>query len=126
MINRFCGDAQAALDLLRTTMRLSPFCPPDTVYHLAYALAWLGDHENAIQAAMEYIRRTPTDVYAYVLQSIVFDFAGDDERSGSAIRTLRELYPTFTLEDFVSHEFYRDPKNLDRVVVALRKAGLPE
>ena len=60
------------------------------------------------------------------LQSIVFDFAGDNKSSGSAIRRLRELYPTFTLRDFVSHELYRDPKNLDRVVAALRKAGLPE
>jgi hypothetical protein len=62
----------------------------------------------------------------YTLKCIVFDFAGDNERSRSAIRTLRKLYPTFTLKDFASHELYRDPKNLDRVVGALRKAGLPE
>ena len=93
---------------------------------MSYALTWLGDHENAIQAAKEYGRRNPSDIYAYTLQSIVFDFAGDNESSDSAIRTLRELYPTFTLKDFVSHELYRDPKNMDRVVVALRKAGLPE
>jgi hypothetical protein len=54
------------------------------------------------------------------------DFAGDNEKSDSAIRTLRELYPTFTLNDFVSHQLYRDPKNLDRVAVALRKARFPE
>ncbi len=62
----------------------------------------------------------------YTLQCIVFDFAGDNERSRSATRTLRKLYPTFTLKDFASHELYRDPKNLDRVVGALHKAGPPE
>ena len=126
LIQMYCGDAQAAVDLARTTMRLSPFCPVDVVYYLAYALAWLGDHENAIRAAEEYGRRLPDERYAYALQSIVFDFAGDPERSSSAIRTLRKLYPTFTLRDFISHEFYRDPENLERVVEALRRAGLPE
>ena len=121
-----CGDAQSALDLCRSSMRLSPFCPIDVLYFLAYALTWLGDHENAIQAAKEYGRRNPGDIYAYTLQSIVFDFAGDNESSRSAIKTLRELFPTFTLKDFVSHELYRDSRNTDRVVAALRKAGLPE
>ena len=107
-------------------MRLSPFHPIDVIYFFAYALTWLGYHENAIQAANEYGRRLPDDPYAYALQSIVFDFAGDDESSNAAIRRLRELHPTFTLKEFVSHETYRDPKNLDRVVTALRKAGLPE
>ena len=124
-IYMYCGDPQSALDLLRTSMRLSPFCPPDVVYYLAYALTWQGDHENAIKAAEEYGRRVPGDLYAYVLRSIVFDFAGDLDRSGSAIKTLLKLFPTFSLGDFISHESYRDAKDLDRVVEALRKAGLP-
>ncbi len=125
-IYMYCGDAQTALDLLRMSMRLSPFCPDDVVYYLAYSLAWVGDYENAIQAAEEYDRRLPGYVYTYTLQSMIFDFAGDLERSASAIRILRKLYPTFRLGDFISHESYRDPKDLDRVVEALRRAGLPE
>ncbi len=126
LIHMYCGDAQSALDLTRTTMRLSPFCPSDAVYYLAYALTWLGDYENAIEAAKEYGRRLPTEVYAYTLEAIVYEFAGDNDSSRSAIKALRDLYPTFTLKDFISHEFYRDSKDLNRVVVALRKAGLPE
>ena len=83
----------------------------------------LRGREKAIQPAKEYGRRIPSDPYAYTLQSIAFDFASDDESSGSAIRSLRELHPTFTLKDFVSHEPYRDPKDLDRVVMAARTAG---
>ncbi len=125
-IHMYCGDAQSALGLSRTTMRLSPFCPSDAIYYLAYALTWLGDHANAIKAAKEYGRRIPSEAYAYTLQAIVFDFAGDIDGSKSAIRTLRDLYPTFTLKHFISHEFYRDPEDLERVAMALRKAGLPE
>jgi len=126
LTHMYCGDAQGAVDLARTTMRLSPFCPVDVVYYLAYALAWLGDHENAIRAAEEYVRRLPNEPYAYTLQSICFVFAGDLESSRSSIRKLLNLYPTFTLGEFISHEFYGDPKSLDRVAEALRRAGLPE
>lgn len=125
-IYMYCGNPQSALDLLRTNMRLSPFCSIDIVYFLAYALAWQGDHENAIQAAKEYGRRVPGDLYAYILQSIVYNFAGDLERSASAIKTLRKLFPTYSLGDFISHESYRDAEDLERVVESLRMAGLPE
>jgi len=122
----YCGDPKTALDLLRSSMRLSPFCPPDVVYFLAYAFAWSGDHENAIQAAEEYSRRIPGDLYAYVLQAIVFGLAGQHEKSSAAIRTLREHFPTYSLSDFLSHESYRHSRDLDRIAQILHVAGLPE
>jgi TolB-like protein/class 3 adenylate cyclase len=125
-IHMYCGDPKTAVELLRTSMRLSPFCPPDVIYFLAYASAWSGDHENAIQAAGEYGRRIPGDLYAYVLQAIVFGLAGQHEKSIAAIRTLREHFPTYSLGDFLSHESYRDSKDLDRIAQILLAAGLPE
>ena len=122
----YCGDPKTALELLRSSMRLSPFCPPDVVYFLAYAFAWSGDHENAIQAAEEYGRRIPGDLYAYVLQAIVFGLAGQHEKSSAAIRTLRKHFPTYSLSDFLSHESYRDSRDLDRIAQILHVAGLPE
>ena len=107
-------------------MRLSPFCPPDVIYFLAYASAWGGDHEIAIQAAEEYGRRIPGELYAYVLQAIVFGFAGQHEKSSAAIRTLQEFFPTYSLGDFLLHESYRDSRDLDRIAQILCMAGLPE
>jgi hypothetical protein len=68
----------------------------------------------------------PTDPYAYVVQSVACAFAGKEEESRLAIDRLRKLYPTFSLNDFISHELYREPADLERVVTALKKAGLPE
>jgi TolB-like protein len=126
LVQMYCGDIQSSLDITRTTLRLSPFWPNDALYYYAYALSWAGDHENAVQVAKEYSLRVPTDPYAYVIQSITCAFAGKEEESRLAIDRLRELYPTFTLSDFILHELYRDPADLGRVVAAVRKAGLPE
>ena len=38
----------------------------------------------------------------------------------------RAVSPTFTLKGFVSRELCRDPKNPDRVAMAICKARLPE
>ena len=125
LANIYSGNVQAGVDLLRTTMRLSPYCPSDAVYTLAYALSLLGDHENAIRIAQHYVERVPSDLFAYTLQAMAFSFAGDEERARAAIERLRALFPSFTLQDFIPHEPYRNPKDLDRVVTALAAAGLP-
>ncbi len=125
-VHMYCCDPKTAVELLRTSMRLSPFCPPDVIYFLAYASAWSGDHEIAIRAAEEYGRRIPGELYAYVLQAIVFGFAGQHEKSSAAIRTLQEYFPTYSLGDFLLHESYRDSRDLDRIAQILRMAGLPE
>ncbi|MGI9318694.1 MAG: adenylate/guanylate cyclase domain-containing protein [bacterium] len=122
----YCGDPKSALDLMRTSMRLSPFCGRDIIYFLAYSLAWNGDLENAILAAEEYGRRVPGDIYAYVLRAMVYGLAGNYEESAIIVGTLREQFPTYSLDDFKSHESYRDSKDLERLVEVLRKAGLPE
>ncbi len=93
---------------------------------MAHALSMLDDHESAIQTAEYYLRRVPSDLYAYTLRAMVYAFAGDKETARATIRTFRGLYPSFTLRDFIVHEPYRDQQDLDRVVAALREAGLPE
>ncbi len=126
LVNIYSGNLQTALDLLRTTIRLSPYTPSDTVYTIAYALSLLGDHRNAVQTAEDYMRRVPSDLYAYTLLAMTYAFAGNVDKSRATIKTFRELYPSFTMKEFVAHEPYRDQGELERVVVALREAGLPD
>lgn len=126
LVRLYSGELRSAVDLLRTTMRLSPYCPGDAVYTMAYALCLLGDHRNAIQTAEYYVRRVPSDLYAYTLQAIAFSFAGQHERAQQSIRTLLAQYPSFTIQELVPHEPFRNPEDLDRVLEALRTAGLPE
>ncbi|MEE8296480.1 MAG: adenylate/guanylate cyclase domain-containing protein [Hyphomicrobium sp.] len=126
LVNIYSGNLQSALDLLRTTIRLSPYTPSDAVYTIAYALSLLGDHRNAVQTAEDYMRRVPSDLFAYTLLAMTYAFAGNTGKSRAIIKTFRELYPSFTLKEFVAHEPYRDRQELDRVANALREAGLPD
>ena len=122
----YSGDAQSGLDLLRTNLRLSPFCPADAIYNMAYALSLLGHHEDAVRTATYYARRVPSDLYAYTLQAIAFGLAGNQEAARQSVRTLRGLFPSYTLAAYREYELLQNKEDLDRVLAALREAGLPE
>jgi len=122
----YSGDLKTALDVLRTTVRIYPYTPSDTVYMMAYSLCLAGDHKEAVNTAEEYMRRVPTDLFAYTLLATAYAFSGEMGQARETIENFRKLYPTFTLTDFVSHEPFRDQKELQRVAAALREAGLPE
>ena len=122
----YAGDAQSGLDLLRTNLRLSPFCPADAIYNMAYALSLLGRHEDAVRTAAYYARRVPSDLYAYTLQAIAFSLAGNQKEAQRSVKTLRGLFPSFTLGAYKEHELFLNGENLERVLVALQKAGLPQ
>ena len=125
-IQLYYSEPQAALHSVRTAMRLSPYCPADFVYYLAYALMWLNEHDKAIDAAEDYAKRSPNEPFAYSLLACVYGFAGRKVEARTAIKILRAEYPTFTVETYAPMQFYRDLRQLERLAGVLRQAGLPE
>jgi tetratricopeptide (TPR) repeat protein len=95
LVNIYSGNLQTALDVLRTTIRLSPYTPSDTVYTIAYALSLMGDHRIAVQTAEDYMRRVPSDLYAYTLLAMTYAFAGNRDKSRATIKSFREVYPSY-------------------------------
>ena len=126
LVNVFAGNLRSGLELLRTTVRQTPSTPNDTVWWLGYLLCLLGDYENGILAAEEYRRRAPHDQHSYTLAAIAYATAGQYDTARSEVQKLLQLYPTYNLRQFRHHEPFRDPAMLERVVEALRTAGMPE
>jgi hypothetical protein len=72
------------------------------------------------------MQRLPMDLYAYVTLAVLIGLAGVRDQARETITLFRERYPKCRLPDFESHEPFRDRAILDRVVDALRSAGLPD
>lgn len=113
------------VEKVRETIRNIPATPTDTIYNLAWVLGLMGDFSRAVPLAKECMRRLPIDLYAYVTLAILSGLAGFRDQAREAITLLRERYPKYRIPDFESHEPFRDRAILDRVVDALRSAGLP-
>ncbi len=126
LVNVFAGNLNVGLELLLTTIRQTPSTPNDTVWWLGHVLCLLEDYDNAILAAEEYLRRAPNDQHSYTLTAMTFAFAGRSEEAHGEVRKLLRLYPNYSLRQFRHHEAFRDQEVVDRMVNALRDAGLPD
>jgi adenylate cyclase len=123
----FAGQAEKGIEALAGAMRLSPYYPDWYPYNLALAYAWTGEKETeAIEIAEAYVRRLPTDPYGYTNLAIVQAFFGRDTQATAAISSLRARYPGFSAKNLRRSELYKEAENLDRVLMVLSEAGLPE
>ena len=86
----------------------------------------MDEHDRAVPLAEEYMRRVPNDLYAYITLTIAYVLAGKPERAAETMNAFRELFPNYSIADFVAHEPYRDDSKLDKLVAALCAAGLPQ
>lgn len=126
LVNIYSGKLHTGNDLLRMTIRLTPYTPNDVVYNLAWVLSSLGDHRNAIQCAKDYLARVPSDLFAYLAMAKAYAFSGDVAEARGTMTAFRERYPIYTIRNLISHEPYQDQRELDRLAETFREIGLPE
>jgi len=126
LVNIYSGRPETGLDLLRMTVRLAPYTPNDVIYNLAWALGTLGDHENALSCAEDYMARVPGDLFAFLVLARARALAGDGNSARRVIARFREQFPNFRLADLLAHEPYHDVDELDRLAGIFRDAGVPD
>ncbi|MFQ5971028.1 MAG: adenylate/guanylate cyclase domain-containing protein, partial [Alphaproteobacteria bacterium] len=125
----FAGQAEKGTEALTRAMRLSPYYPDWYPYNLVLAYAWTGDRDKeqeAIDMAKAYIGRLPSEPYGYTNLAIVQAFYGRDAEAAATIGSLRARFPGFGAKNLRRSELYKDAENLDRVLMVLSAAGLPE
>jgi TolB-like protein/DNA-binding CsgD family transcriptional regulator len=124
VVNTYAGRLERAAEVLTNTVRIYPYTPNDTVFNLAMVYALMGEHERSVAFAEEYARRVPSDIFAYTALAVAYAFAGRKDASRRAVETLRARFPFYGLESFIRHEPFRDDAMHERVISAVREAGL--
>ena len=78
-------------------------------------------------AAFEHARaRGPRSPFVYIFLATTYAEAGREEEARAAVAELLKRFPKFSVKRIARALPYKDPAELKRIVVALRKAGLPE
>ncbi len=122
----YAGQPDRAIEWLRSAMQLSPTYPNWYTYNLATAFLWSGRHEEALETAKKYRALEPRDPYGYVNLATILTFMGDGGEATKVVSDLKAGFPAFSMRDVTRSQVYREPDKLDRVIAALREAGLPE
>jgi adenylate cyclase len=86
----------------------------------------VGSYEEAISVYKRAIKLSPDDVFSHAGAAAVYAlWERDKEAKAEAAEVLR-IDPKFSLDSFRKGQLYKDPQDLDRLIIAMHKAGLPE
>lgn len=126
MVLTYSGEAEAAIPVIKEAMRLSPIYPDWFLSELARASFQTGRYDDAVEVLERHLRNDPNSGEALILLAASQSAAGRPEKAKAALARFLAPRPAYTLRHYASGEFYKKPEDLNRVLDALRKAGLPE
>jgi tetratricopeptide (TPR) repeat protein len=118
------GKPEEAIEKLETAMRLDPHYPVHCLIFLGEAYYWLGRYEEAIAAEKKALLRNPDDLGAHVRLAAFYGELGREEEAQVALAETLRLSPNYSLEVVRQITPYKNPADLERVLTALRRAGL--
>ena len=120
----YAGMPEDAIVLIKRAMRLSPFYPKWYIFVLGEANRLMGRYEEAIAAFKAYIDRSPNSKTTRVALAATLIALGRKEEASVVAAEILKVAPQFSLELWGKSQFYKDPKELDRLIDLARKAGL--
>ncbi|RPI65729.1 MAG: tetratricopeptide repeat protein [Geobacteraceae bacterium] len=122
----YAGRYEEAIPLFEKAIRLNPSAPTMFYLHFGHALRETGRLEEAVMSYKKAIERAPKYVWPHAILAAVYSMMGRDNEAHAAAAEVLRLHPKFSLEWVAKTSLYKDPAVIERVIVAMRKAGLPD
>ena len=108
----------------KIAIRLNPIPPTYYLWSLGWAYAWAGQYKEAVTWGEKAVGRQPDDIFARIMMTTVYSFAGREEEARAEAAEVMRINPKFSLEEYAKIVSYKNKDDKDRAVEALRKAGL--
>jgi adenylate cyclase len=121
----YAGHALEALGRFATAMRLDPHYAGIVLHFVAQANFSLGNYGTAVKQLLERIARTPGTDSSRMMLAACYGHLGRIEEARAAWAELLKVNPNFSLEQRARVLPYKDPRDFQRIVEGLAKAGLP-
>jgi adenylate cyclase len=119
------GRGEEAIPLLQKAIRLNPNAQGFTFANLGAAFRISGRFEEAVSAYKEAIQRAPDLISAHIGLGTTYSLIGRETEARAEAEEVLRINPKFSLDHFAKNEiFYRDQSEIDKIVNAMRKAGL--
>ena len=120
----YSGKPEEAIRLVERAMRLNPRYPVTYLACLGYAYRLTRRYEEAIAVQKRVLTRNPDFVGAHFNLATTYSELGWEEEAQAEVAEVLRLSPQASLEGVRRVLPYKDPAELERVLAALRKAGL--
>ena len=121
---RATGRPEEAIPLLQKAIRQNPFGPASIYNEFGLVLRDAGRLEEAVAAFKKAIQISPDHQGAHVGLVVTYIWMGRENEARATAAEVLRINPKFSVDYVAKTSFYKDQSFTDRVVAALRKAGL--
>jgi DNA-binding SARP family transcriptional activator/Tfp pilus assembly protein PilF len=126
MLYMYSGEHEKSLTTLEFAIRLCPQCPDWYTYYQAFSHMWTGNFTKARELAESYLRQMPDEPVGYTLMTTILAFQNRKKEAAEMMTRLRARFPDFGMTEMRMSQRYREPADFEKIVRALREAGLPD
>ena len=120
----FAGRPDEAISFLETAIRLDPLPDARPYVQLGIAYRDLGQYDKGITACKKGISISPDNMFAHLSLVAIYSLAGREKEARAEAAEVLRINPMFSVEFFSKVVPYKNKADIDRVVNAMRKAGL--
>lgn len=125
LVLNFSGDAPSAVRSVKEALRLEKVYPAWLIDILAAAYRDSGDVDLSLPAAKESIRLNPQGNDARLILCSAYALSGSPDEARQVAEEIMSKDHTFRLSAYAENLPYKNPEMSERVISALRQAGLP-
>jgi adenylate cyclase len=123
VILRLNGRYKEAIEVTKKSIRLNPFPPNWYFMQLGQSYCDAGMYEEAIAPLKKAIRLKP-NMHAHVYLTATYISLGREKEAHAEVEEVLKIKPKFSLNYFRKIMLHKNKTDNDRIIDALRKAGL--
>ena len=118
------GRPEEAIPLLQKAIRLVPHGPSYLYRQFGFTLQMTGRYEEALSAYKKAIQIAPDNIRAHTGLAATFSMMGREMEARAEASEVLRMNPKFSVDYYAKSIQYKDQSETDKVINALRKAGL--
>lgn len=94
------------------------FAASSVAYHM------IGRYDEAVEQARKAVKQDPKSQLTQIALTAACILTGRDKKARTAAAEVLKINPKFSLDQYAQTLPYKDKSQIDRIINALRKAGL--
>jgi len=126
----YLGRSNEAIALFKKAIRFDPFSPTNFYQHFGMAYFGAEQYKDALTIFKQVLERAKKGkfnlVVAHLNLATTYAMLDQDEQAWVHVAELLNVDPNYTVKRFSKTVVYKNQVDTDRIINAIRKAGLPE
>jgi len=120
----YVGRSEEAIQLFQKAIRLDPVGSTGLYLNFGHALRVVGRFEEAVSAYKKSLQREPKNIFTHIGLAVTYIMMGREQEACAEAAEVLKINPNFSVDSWARSLALKDQSETDKVVNALRKAGL--